>query len=89
MKSRTAVQILFDDLNFGFDLWFESKITPTEFFNGLIDAHQNALALEEEQIINAWDNGFSNGFDLGKYEEDCKTDDGEQYFNDNFENTNS
>ncbi len=45
-----------------------------------------AKQVEKEEIINAWDNGFSNGFDLGRYEEECKTDDGEQYFNDNFEN---
>ena len=46
-----------------------------------------AKQVEKEEMINAWDNGFSNGFDLGRYEEECKTDDGEQYFNDNFKNT--
>ena len=48
-----------------------------------------AKQVEKEEMINAWDNGFSNGFDLGRYEEECKTDDGEQYFNDNFKKTNS
>jgi len=47
-----------------------------------------AKQVEKEEIINAWDNGFSNGFDLGRYEEECKTDDGEQYIKDTFKNTN-
>ena len=47
-----------------------------------------AKQVEKEEMINAWDNGFSNGFDLGRYEEECNTDDGEQYFNDNFKKTN-
>jgi uncharacterized protein YgfB (UPF0149 family) len=47
-----------------------------------------AKQVEKEEIINAWDNGFSNGFDLGRYEEDCKTDDGEQYIKDTFKKTN-
>jgi hypothetical protein len=47
-----------------------------------------AKQVEKEEIINAWDNGFSNGFDLGRYEEDCKIDDGEQYLKETFKNTN-
>ena len=61
MKKRTAVEILFDDINFGFDLWFESKITPKEFFDGLIDAYETALEIEKEQKRKMYLKGIKQG----------------------------
>jgi hypothetical protein len=51
MKSKTAVEFLFDKINFGICLWIDSKITDEEFFNGLIDSYKDALEFEREQII--------------------------------------
>jgi len=45
---------------------------------------EQAKAMEKEQIIDAWDNGFANGYDLGKYDDDCNPDDAEQYYNETY-----
>ena len=63
MKSKTAVQFLSDKINFGLQLWIESKITDEEFFKGLNDAHHDALEIEYDQIIDThkWSNFFTSG----------------------------
>lgn len=44
-----------------------------------------AKAMEKEQIFEAWDNGFANGYDLGKYNDECSPEDAEQYYNETYE----
>lgn len=39
-----------------------------------------ADAMFEQQIIDAWDNGYANGYDLGKYDDEPNPDDAEQYY---------
>jgi hypothetical protein len=65
--------------------WLIESITLGLSEKGMITAFDKALEMEKEQIVNSWDDGFSNGFDLGKYDDDCKHDDGEQYYNETYE----
>jgi len=46
---------------------------------------EQAKAMEKEQIFEAWDNGFANGYDLGKYNDECTPEDAEQYYNETYE----
>jgi hypothetical protein len=41
---------------------------------------QQAKAMEKEQIIESWDNGY----DLGKHDDQLNPDDAEQYYNETF-----
>ena len=45
---------------------------------------EQAKEMEKEQIMNAWDNGYANGYDLGKYDDQPNPDDAEQYYNETF-----
>jgi len=45
---------------------------------------EQAKAMEKEQIIEAWDNGYANGYDLGKHDDQPNPDDAEQYYNETF-----
>jgi len=45
---------------------------------------EQAKQMEKEQIVESWDNGFANGYDLGKHDDDPKPDDAEQYYNETF-----
>jgi hypothetical protein len=85
MKSRTAVQILLDEINFGLHLWSESEITDEEFFKGLIDAHKDALKFERKQIIKAHGSKLKNSKGDTNFEYWYT---GEDYYNDTFKNTN-
>ena len=49
-----------------------------------IDILEQAKAMEKEQIIESWDDGYDNGYDLGKYDDQLNTDDAEQYYNKTF-----
>jgi hypothetical protein len=42
-----------------------------------------AKEMEKEQIIESWDNGFANGYDLGKHNI-TYPDNAEQYYNETF-----
>ena len=44
---------------------------------------QQAKEIEKEQIIESWDNGFANGYDLGKHNI-TYPDNAEQYYNETF-----
>jgi hypothetical protein len=48
---------------------------------------QDAMSIEKLQISDAWENGFSNGYDLGKFNDDCKPDDADEYYNETFGET--
>lgn len=48
------------------------------------DAMEQAKVMEKQQIIEAWDNGFANGYDLGKHDDQPNPDDAEQYYNETF-----
>ena len=45
---------------------------------------EQAKEMEKEQIMDAWENGFSNGYDLGKFNDDCKPEDADEYYNETF-----
>jgi hypothetical protein len=62
--------------------WLVEQIT-----NGTIPAReaiQQAKAMEEQQIIESWDDGYANGYDLGKYDDQPNPDDAQQYYNETF-----
>lgn len=79
-KNKTAVE------------WYNSKVIELmtqreqgnidvlEFRNQLDLLFTEADAMFEQQIINAWDNGYANGYDLGKYDDEPNPDDAEQYY---------
>jgi len=45
---------------------------------------KQALNMEKMQIIHSWDNGFANGYDLGKFDDDCTPEDAQQYYDETF-----
>lgn len=45
---------------------------------------EQAKAMEKEQIVETWDNGYANGYDLGKHDDQPNPDDAEQYYNETF-----
>lgn len=49
-----------------------------------IEDIEQAQKMEKEQIMEAWDNGFANGFDLGKHDDIPTPDDAQQYYNETF-----
>ena len=62
--------------------WLVEQIT-----NGTIPAReaiQQAKAMEKQQVIESWDNGYANGYDLGKHDDQPNPDDAEQYYNETF-----
>ena len=64
--------------------WLVEKIQqaiPNFKFDALI---REAKAMEKEQIIESWDNGYANGYDLGKHDDQPNPDDAEQYYNETF-----
>ena len=53
--------------------WLEKelkRVYESDYFNRLLE---QAKEMEKEQITDAWDNGFANGFDYA-----------EQYYNETF-----
>ena len=50
----------------------------------MIEIIEQAKEMEKEQIMEAWDNGFANGFDLGKHDDIPTTDDAQQYYNETY-----
>jgi hypothetical protein len=61
---------------------YDSCNTYEKFISN-IDWEQ-ANKMFEEQIMEAWDNGFANGFDLGKHDDIPTPDDAQQYYNETF-----
>ena len=60
--------------------WFYQKILSKD----IKEVFEQAKEMEKEQITDAWDNGFANGFDLGKHNDNPYPDDAEQYYNETF-----
>ena len=71
----TAVEYIKEKL-LGDEYWYEDMT-----FDQIID---KAKEIEKEQIIQSWDNGYANGYDLGKYDDQPNPDDAEQYYNETF-----
>jgi len=59
-------------------------LSRIEFDEFMLNQGKTLLREEKEQICNAWDNGFANGFDLGKYDDDSNPDDANKYYLKNF-----
>ena len=57
--------------------WFYQRILSKD----IKAVFEQAKEMEKEQITDAWDNGFANGFDLGKHNDNPYTNDAEQYYN--------
>ena len=53
-------------------------VLPKDLFSAEV------IISEKEQIIESWDNGFANGYDLGKHDDQPNPDDAEQYYNETF-----
>ena len=64
MKEQTAVEWLVKELN----------------LEGYDYTVEQAKEMEKEQIEDAYDNGFVNGFDDGKYDDEPKFGNSEQYY---------
>jgi hypothetical protein len=45
---------------------------------------EQAKGMEKQHMIEAWDNGFANGYDLAKHDDQANPDDAEQYYNETF-----
>ena len=60
---------------------FKWKMSDVTDRNSIIE---QAKEMEKEQIIESWDNGYANGYDLGKYDDQPNPDDAEQYYNETF-----
>lgn len=58
----------------------QGNIDVLEFRNQLDLLFAEADAMFEQQIMDAWDNGYFNGYDLGKYDDGPNPDDAEQYY---------
>ena len=71
----TAVEYIREKL-LGDEYWYEDMT-----FDQII---AKAKEMEKEQIIESWDNGYANGYDLGKYDDQPNPDDSEQYYNETF-----
>lgn len=71
----TAVEYIKEKL-LGDEYWYEDMT-----FDQIIG---KAKEIEKEQIIQSWDNGYANGYDLGKYDDQPNPDDAEQYYNETF-----
>ena len=71
---KTAVEWLVEQLD------GENHLTENEI-KRLI---QQALNMEKMQIIHSWDNGFANGYDLGKFDDECTPEDAQQYYDETF-----
>jgi len=74
-KIKEARQMC-DDVSMEMDIWHTLDV--------LIGKGEQAKEMEKEQIIESWDNGYANGYDLGKYDDQPNPDDAEQYYNETF-----
>ena len=63
--------------------WLVEQITDSTM--PAREAIQQAKAMEKQQIFEAWDNGFANGYDLGKYNDECSPEDADKYYNETYE----
>lgn len=76
---QTAVEWLVEQINNDSDtIFYDRNLHPFEQYVN------QAKAMEKEQIIESWDNGYANGYDLGKYDDEPNPDDAEQYYNETF-----
>jgi hypothetical protein len=82
----TAVQWYHKQIGFLFQQWHNHQITISEFHFKRLELQHQAKEIEKEQIINAVDEGISQGY--GKYidtewgrENDWKA---EQYYNETY-----
>jgi len=74
---KTVIELLIEKSQ---DLKFVDFKNAFEFTKLLYEAKK----IEKQQIIQSWDNGFANGYDLGKHDEQPNPDDAEQYYNETF-----
>lgn len=89
---KTTLEILENEIH-----WKINTLQEGEDYDGrlhylmaLEGVLRNIKGLKDEEkrlIINAWDNGYANGYDLGKFDDDCNPNDAEQYFNETFKKT--
>ena len=81
---QTAVEFLAERYNY--ITWLRNR---DEISAGTADESRSkllkeALNMEKMQIIHSWDNGFANGYDLGKFDDDCTPEDAQQYYDETF-----
>lgn len=89
---KTTLEILENEIH-----WKINTLQEGEDYDGrlhylmaLEGVLRNIKGLKDEEkrlIIEAWDNGYANGYDLGKFDDDCNPNDAEQYFNETFKKT--
>ena len=72
-KKQTAVQ------------WLVDKLMKGEYINSPNQLIEQAINIETVQIMNAWNDGFIQGYDIGKFDDDSDND-AEQYYKETYEN---
>ena len=72
---QTAVEFLVDE--------FKQRLIGDNLPDWVVNIIEQAKEMEKEQIIESWDNGFANGYDLGKHDI-TYPDVAEQYYNETF-----
>lgn len=77
MSKKTAVEWLVNEL--------EKHHIKLDLKNTVVFIQ--AKAIEKEQIIDAYDYGFADGWDEGKYDDDARYAGAEQYYNETFTET--
>lgn len=82
-SNKTAVDWLIDQLQKSKD-WHRVLNEISQMSSVRIDILQHAKEMEKQQIIESWDNGFANGYDLGKHDDQPNPDDAEQYYNETY-----
>lgn len=67
---------------------YDGRIHYVMALEGVLRQIKGLKDEEKRLITDAWDNGYANGYDLGKFNDDCNPDDAKQYFNETFKKTN-
>lgn len=79
-SNKTAVDWLIDQM---LKQGYFDVNKPLSFTN-LDHLQHQAKEIEKQQIIESWDNGFANGYDLGKHDDEPNPNDVEQYYNETY-----
>ena len=82
-KQQTAVDWLIEELENKGDAWENVSIRRLQIsidVSEYLDLKRKAKKMEKEQIEDAYDYGFADGFDDGKYDDEPQYGNAEQYY---------
>ena len=78
MSKQTAVDLLYDEVNKSFIDFIERKVSLNLFLEAIFKAKQQALIMEWEQIVEAYNEGNQSDWN------NEIADGGEQYYNETY-----